>query len=220
MIKASRHEIYNAADALVKIITSENMPALLALIGGNTAMAAETEETQPTATQAGITKILNAIFKLAIEFNKVDGENTLTLDIDGMLAELGLGVTIGEIKVAINPETHAISATAVKDGKAWVSLKAFADAESTHGVPPEGEYIDIDFVATLLADIGKTLDSLGVNDGKPDFRISLTGDIRVDIKYSVISTNITINNVVLTAGLNSEDKFYFTLGGEIGRAHV
>ncbi len=215
MIKASRHEIYNAADALVKIITSENMPALLALIGGNTAMAAEMEETQPTATQAGITKILNAIFKLAIDFNKVDGENTLTLDIDGMLAELGLGVTIGEIKIAINPETHAISATAVKDGKAWVSLKAFADAESTHGVPPEGEYIDIDFVATLLADIGKTLDSLGVNDGKPDFRISLTGDIRVDIKYSVISTNITINNVVLTAGLNSEDKFYFTLGGDL-----
>lgn len=225
MLKAGKDEIYLAVDELVKIITSKNISPILSLIGGN-GVATTAEDggnvTPAKGTELTLNKILNAIFKLAIEFKKEEGENTLNLNIDGLLSGLGVNVAVGDIKVAVNPETHAMSATATKKGSAWFKLNAYPDAESTNGVAPvANEYLDINFVETLLGDLNTTLESLGTKDDGngekvTDLRVSLTGELSVNIDYaSLIKADVAIKNVVLTVGLDENNDFFFSVKGEL-----
>lgn len=231
-IKASRGEIYRAVDTLVKLITSNKLKAIIPLFKSTTTVTADqlaqNVENTPTTektTSIDINKLVSALLELSISTEKVDGKNTFKTNLDNVLSIFG--IELGDISITANPTTHAVNAVLSKGETTWASLNAQVVENSIKGVAPNGaDYIDIDFIATLLDDIDTTLESLGdrvvENDGvqttKPDLRVSLTGNVRVDISYSIISTNVRIDNAVVTLGLDEKDKFYFTLQGDLQKS--
>lgn len=232
-VKASKGEIYKAVDTLIKLITGDKLKSIIPLFKqGSTAVSANElaqnaniNSSTPTEKSVDINRLISALLEVSCSLEKVDGKNTLKANIDNALSLFG--IELGDIVVSVDPKTHEVNAILSKDNLTWASLNASAVENSVHGVAPVKEnYIDIDFIATLLEDIEKTTNSLGdrvitengVEKTKPDLRVSLTGNIRIDVSYSVISTNVRIDNSVVTLGLDENDKFYFTLKGDLQKS--
>ena len=217
--KADVHEIYSAAETVVKIITSENLAGIVAKFGGSAQTVSVLSE-EGEQTKLGITEILAKILNL--DFNKVvnfskdaeTGESILTLNPDVVLGEFGIDVNLGTVTASVNASTHKICVNAKLDGKQpWLALDAYADSENRRGTLDTEAYIDISFVSTLLKDLSKSFESITADK----ILYSLTGTVSVNL---VNMADIVIEKVTLTVGLDENDQFYFTLYGDLQKSSV
>ena len=215
--KADVHEIYTAAETVVKIITSENLAGIVAKFGGSAQTVSVLSE-EGEQTKLGITEILAKLLNL--DFNKVvnfskdaeTGENVLTLNPDVVLGEFGIDVNLGTVTASVNASTHKICVNAKLDGKQpWLALDAYADSENRRGTLDTEAYIDISFVSTLLKDLSKSFESITADK----ILYSLTGTVSVNL---VNMADVVIEKVTLTVGLDENDQFYFTLYGDLQKS--
>ena len=93
---------------------------------------------------------------------------------------------MGTVFLKSDPQRHTVEASVTSGEKPWIEIYAKLAAQSEKATLDAGKYIDIGFVSTLLKDAEKII--CGFEDGQIVY--SLKGDIAVDIKYSVISTNM------------------------------
>ncbi len=215
--KADVHEIYSAAETVVKIITSENLAGIVAKLGGSAQTVSVLSE-EGEQTKLGITEILAKLLNL--DFNKVvnfskdaeTGESVLTLNPDVVLGEFGIDVNLGTVTASVNASTHKICVNAKLDGKQpWLALDAYADSENRRGTLDTEAYIDISFVSTLLKDLSKSFESITADK----ILYSLTGTVSVNL---VNMADVVIEKVTLTVGLDENDQFYFTLYGDLQKS--
>ncbi len=215
--KADVHEIYSAAETVVKIITSENLAGIVAKFGGSAQTVCVLSE-EGEQTKLGITEILAKLLNL--DFNKVvnfskdaeTGESILTLNPDVVLGEFGIDVNLGTVTASVNASTHKICVNAKLDGKQpWLALDAYADSENRRGTLDTEAYIDISFVSTLLKDLSKSFESITADK----ILYSLTGTVSVNL---VNMADVVIEKVTLTVGLDENDQFYFTLYGDLQKS--
>ncbi len=223
-ITADGGDIYKAAEAVVKIIKNKNLSAIIDMLapaGGTSAPSQNEGGVIPDEkTEFAVTDIINALLTLDLSFGKSeDGTlNTLTLNIDKALSQFGLGFEIGTVTVSVNPKTHDIYASAVK-AEEWLSLSAKAvENEQPVTFDKEG-YLDISFVSGLANDINNTLDSIESADGKPDVRLSFRGEITIPVQISGLKlSSIDFKDATVTAGLDADGDFFFTLKAQIQSA--
>ncbi len=215
-VKADVHDVYAVAELLVELVNKINFPE------SGTALAADGETQQgeqsgkADAVVAFISKILSLELDGIISREKIDGENVYTIKPDSILEAFNVNVSVGTVVVAVNPETHALKASVTANGKqaAWVSFSAdvWKDENNEHNTLNPDSYIDIGFVKTLIADLGKTvLDE----QGNINTVYSFAGNIEATLRYNYsgipIKSDITFDNTVLTAGLDERGEFYLTL---------
>ena len=215
--KANTADIYDAAETVVRLVTSPQLFEVVErltsgkvevqTVDGLNALSAEqpVEEQSNSALTEVINKILSVDFAEIIAVEEFEtGEHTLTIKPDELLAALGLDISVGTVFLKSDPQRHTVEASVTSGEKPWIEIYAKLAAQSEKATLDAGKYIDIGFVSTLLKDAEKII--CGFEDGQIVY--SLKGDIAVDIKYSVISTNITIENLLLTVGLDDNNALY------------
>lgn len=218
-VRADVHDIYSAVEQVIQLITDTDLLSVITGKGnGDTAAdvksAAKAVETKSSLTDV-IFKILTLDFSKAVNFSKVDGVNTVTVNPDYVLGTLGIAAPeIGTVTIGINPETHSIEASVKTEGAkaSWLTLSAVPAERRVYDENWKNGYTDISFMSQLVSDVAKT----AFTDGKLNTLYTFAGGhIDIDIAYSVISVNIDIDNVQLTAGLDENGKFYLSVKGDL-----
>lgn len=235
--KADTDNIYEAAKTLVDVITSKTLAEIVSLFTAESADGnAQEEETREEETQEEIVTlgeegkaslsdiiayVLTLDFNDVISYKKVDGKNTLTVNPDGILEAFGVKVKIGTVKVAINPVTHSIEAS-VAGEKEWLTFNAQAVEGSEHGVPDtDTQYIDINFVSTLLEDLNTSLKYVEENSPEGEILFSLKTAEGEKINVDLVSiSEIDIDDVTITVGLKADKSFYFTFYGHLNESKL
>lgn len=216
---ADKDELSSAVEQLVKIINNENVITTLSNMlhptadnnaADNGGVAVQADE---DAVSDLLTRLISFDFASSFSYKKVSGVNTATVNVDNLLELFGAdsGFAIGTAEIGVNPQTHAITGGVTLNGQKWVTLSAQVTERRAYNEGWQNGYIDIGFISTFVDDLIKT----AITDGELNTLYTLGGNIDIDIKYSVISTSVNIKNVKLTAGLDENKKFYFTLTGEL-----
>lgn len=217
--KSSVENIYNVAETLVGIITSEEIVEILSSLLGDKFDPIDFGKSSNAngSAEISLTKVINYLLTFdldsVIKFEKVDGKNTLTLKPDSILEAFGVeNVKVGNIKIEVNPVTHSIYASVEAEKGEWLILNAQSVEGSPHATfTPDSTFIDISFVPDLLQDVVATLKNFVDEDNNINVIYSLTGTITAEINYSVVSGTIKFENTVLTVGLDENNELYLSL---------
>jgi len=222
--KADRSEIYRVADTIIGLVMNDEfVSSVSGVIHPATKSAAAYSLTagnnnSRSAVTDLLSKVLSLDFSSLISYTKVDGVNTAVVNVDGIVSALGVSApAIGTVTVKIDPKTHKVEGNALIEGKQeWVKFSAEAAERRVYPENWENGYIDINFVANLIDDVLKT----AVSGNKLNTIYTLSSasgvnGISIDINYSVISAKINFTDVKLTAGFDENNKFYFTLVGDM-----
>lgn len=224
---AAKDDISLAVEELVRLITDENVIKTLSkLIHPAESKAAassyEVARVDENALSDLIAKLISFDFANTISFNKVDGVNTATVNIDNILKLFGtdLGFEIGTAKIGVDPKTHAVTGSVSVGGRDWINLSAEKAARRVYADNWQAAYINAGFVPTLISDLYKT-----VTDDNGEFYTLYTfaGRIDIAVKVSVgisINKNIEMNVTSLTVGLDQNGQFYLTVLADLKGSSV
>lgn len=182
--KAATDDVYNAVEYVIDLILKKAE----ASVPSHSGMAVTDNPVPVEQTKTSLTEImlrlLNLDFEKAVQFRKVDGENTATFAVDYVLDTLGvdLGFDIGTAKIAINPASHEIKGSVQVEGKDdWLILNAYAAEISGIGAVNIDEYLDLgDLVRMLGKAYDVAIDIIDLNS------------IVLDIDAQVIADGVTM----------------------------
>ncbi len=221
--KADRSEIYRVADTIIGLVMNDEfVSSVSGVIHPAKSAAAYSLTADNNNSRSAITdllsKVLSLDFSSLISYTKVDGVNTAVVNVDGIVSALGVSApAIGTVTVKIDPKTHKVEGGALIDGKQeWVKFSAEAAERRVYPENWENGYIDINFVANLIDDVLKT--AVSANKLNTIYTLSSAAGVNgisININYSVISATINFTDVKLTAGFDENNKFYFTLVGNM-----
>lgn len=227
--KAGATDIYEVVEEIVNIITDQNILDTLVSIlhptaGGATGAAkyALTAVNADGGVKSVVEDILNKLFAFdfekALSYKHIDGVNVAVINPDYILETLGVNAPkIGTITAKINPATHKIEAEAkLAQNDSWLTLVAEAAQKTNYPAGWTDEYIDLGFIDTLLKDLKNTFTD---NDtGEVHTLYTFSGSANITLQGSVkvgfnipINANIGINVKSLTAGVDKNGDFYFSL---------
>lgn len=230
------HNVYAAAEELVRFVTETDLVDTVNKFLGNGAAVSESDKEnlsafamQRTDEGAGatstLTKVIDAILKLDLNksfvFNKDEGTAKINID---SLSEALLGVKFGTVKASVNSADKSLTASVTldkvnetdADNKPWLTLNGTLCEVKTDVINP-ADYMNIGFASTLIGDL---VDTLTKNNHVHDL-YTFTGRITVPVSVSGVpilgSINLTLefNNATITVGLDENDDFYFTLAASM-----
>ena len=229
--KTDVDNIFDAAEQLIRFVTDTNLADTIGRFTGNTPSAGDVEtiaafadltDKEGNPAPSTLTKIIDAIlglnFEKAFKFDK--DTNTAEINVDS-LAKALLGFEIGTIKATFDSENHTLDASVkLEEKEAWLTLEAASCAFKSDAINPD-DYLDIGFVSTMLSDIVKTVtDGTDPANKRVYDLYTFVGSIAIDVNDIPVlgSLKIRFNNATLTAGLDSNDKFYITLAASMQKS--
>ena len=232
--KTDVSNLFEAAEQLVRLVTDTNLVETINRFKGNftpaeddfevtesiSLFAAAVDETGTPATST-LTKLIEALLSLNLEESfKFDRDtHTAEINIDS-LSEALLGIKIGTVNVTVDTEQKTLDASVkLEDRDPWISLKATALEEFARKEINPDDYMDIGFISTLLYDLVNTV----ADDNKQLYSMyTFVGSIAIDITDIPVlgSIDIRLNNAAITVGVDSNDKFYFTLAASLQKKTV
>lgn len=227
-VMATQSSLYETLEVLISTVTDTDIVSVIGTllpeyefttVDGFGEVSEDVDDATISEIADILDKLLNFNFSQAFTAIRVDDVTTATVDFDNIAAQLGIPSRgLGSAEAVINHRDHSIKSSAKAevlqpDGsyavREWMYLLSEKTARRDYSSLDKNEYINIEFLPDLLADLVKFATD---DEGNIYGSFTLSGKISANL---VSLINIQIDISTLTVSFNEGQGFYFTLIGQL-----